>query len=153
MAAVKQAVQAMVTEKRAISADEAKAAMQDLFAGTASQAQTGAFLTSLQVSPHAHLHRLNCPPCSLGRDARIVCREWLLQRYGIGRARCPQLAIYALACACANDQKQPLDPELLKVCAETMVSFANSCKVETPLETMDIVGTVSYTHLTLPTKA
>ena len=62
-------------------------------------------------------------------------------KHGIGRARCPQLAIYVLACACANNQKQPLDPELLKVCAETMVSFANSCKVKRPLETMDIVGT------------
>ena len=49
MAAVKKAVQAMVAEKRAITADEAKAAMQDLFAGTSTQAQTGAFLTSLQV--------------------------------------------------------------------------------------------------------
>ena len=49
MAAVKHAVQAMVTEKRAITAEEAKATMQDLFAGTATQAQTGAFLTSLQV--------------------------------------------------------------------------------------------------------
>jgi len=49
MAAVKKAVQAMVTEKRAITADEAKDAMKDLFAGTATQAQTGAFLTSLQV--------------------------------------------------------------------------------------------------------
>ena len=49
MAAVKQAVQAMVTDKRAITAEEAKAAMQDLFAGTSTQAQTGAFLTSLQV--------------------------------------------------------------------------------------------------------
>ena len=49
MAAVKKAVQAMVTDKRAITADEAKAAMQDLFAGTSTQAQTGAFLTSLQV--------------------------------------------------------------------------------------------------------
>ena len=51
MAAVKAAVQAMVGDKRAITADEAKAAMQDLFAGTSTQAQTGAFLTSLQVSP------------------------------------------------------------------------------------------------------
>lgn len=49
MAAVKKAVQAMVADKRAITADEAKAAMQDLFAGTSTQAQTGAFLTSLQV--------------------------------------------------------------------------------------------------------
>jgi anthranilate phosphoribosyltransferase len=51
MAAVKAAVQAMVGDKRAITAEEAKSAMQDLFAGTSTQAQTGAFLTSLQVSP------------------------------------------------------------------------------------------------------
>jgi len=38
-------------------------------------------------------------------------------------------------------QKQPLDPELLRSCAEAMVSFANPCKVKDPLTTMDIVGT------------
>ena len=103
MAAVKQAVQAMVTEKRAISADEAKAAMQDLFAGTASQAQTGAFLTSLQVSPHAPLHRLNRPPCSLGRDARIVCRDWLLQTWHWTSPMPPTRNLRACMCLC----KQP----------------------------------------------
>ena len=50
MASVKLAVQAMVSDKRAITAEEANAAMKDLFAGSASQALTGAFLTSLQVS-------------------------------------------------------------------------------------------------------
>jgi anthranilate phosphoribosyltransferase len=38
-------------------------------------------------------------------------------------------------------QRQPLDPELLRSCAEAMVSFANPCKVKAPEETMDIVGT------------
>jgi len=40
-----------------------------------------------------------------------------------------------------TEQRQPLDPELLRACAETMVSFANPCKVKNPKGLMDIVGT------------
>lgn len=65
MAAVKQAVQAMVTDKRAITAEEAKAAMQDLFAGTSTQAQTGAFLTSLQVGCHKRALHAACSGAAL----------------------------------------------------------------------------------------
>jgi anthranilate phosphoribosyltransferase len=85
MAAVKQALQAMVAEKRAISAEEAQAAMHDLFTGSSTQAQTGAFLTSLQ--------------------------------------------------------RQVLDPEVLRACAEAMLSFASPCKVKSKQDLMDIVGT------------
>jgi anthranilate phosphoribosyltransferase len=68
MAAVKKAVQAMVTDKRAITADEAKAAMQDLFAGTSTQAQTGAFLTSLQVGRPETTDAFCLPACAVFRS-------------------------------------------------------------------------------------
>eukprot|EP00286_Rhodomonas_abbreviata_P007146 CAMPEP_0181335660 /NCGR_PEP_ID=MMETSP1101-20121128/26962_1 /TAXON_ID=46948 /ORGANISM="Rhodomonas abbreviata, Strain Caron Lab Isolate" /LENGTH=1086 /DNA_ID=CAMNT_0023445819 /DNA_START=67 /DNA_END=3327 /DNA_ORIENTATION=- len=85
MAAVKEALKAMIVDHRAITPEEATAAMKDLMSGAATPAQTGSFLSSLQ--------------------------------------------------------QQPLDPALLRSCAEGMVSFAQPCPVPDNETLVDIVGT------------
>ena len=49
MSAVRSGIQAMVAEKRALRPEEACAAIKEMMAGEASQAQIGAFLVALQV--------------------------------------------------------------------------------------------------------
>ena len=53
MSAVRESIQAMVAEKRALRPDEACAAIKEVMAGEATQAQIGAFLVALQVNPPA----------------------------------------------------------------------------------------------------
>jgi len=85
MAAVKEALKAMVVDHRSITPEEAAAAMKDLMSGASTPAQTGSFLSSLQT--------------------------------------------------------RPLDPTILRSCAEGMVSFAQDCPVPDKETLVDIVGT------------